>query len=444
MRASELDQLFRESINNAQAALLATETYVQLAAVIACLAIAYLSSRGFRSKALEKAEARASADSLSMLKLLQVKFLEFIAKLIFPALTILLLKASILLSESYQEPVWLLKISLLVSSLVVVYIFIGDAIKGTFAANFIRWTTLPLLFLHLVDVLPAVIALLESISITLGNLSISAYGILRALIFGALVFWLGRVSNNAGKNVIRKQKNLDVRTKEVSAKLFELVVFFVGVLLFLQIMGINITTLAVFGGALGVGLGFGLQAIASNFISGLIILLDRSLSVGDYVEFEEGMLGIVREMNLRSTTLETFDGKDIVVPNEKFITQTFVNWTHKDTKQRYRVDFSVSYDADIHKLVPLIKDAVGTHPQVMSDPSLPIEELPDCEIDSFGDSGINMFVEFWMEGIDDGKNRVGGDLLLLILDTLRENGFVIPFPQREVRVLDSPIKVTRI
>jgi small-conductance mechanosensitive channel len=138
-----------------------------------------------------------------------------------------------------------------------------------------------------------------------------------------------------------------------------------------------------------------------------------------------------------------------MVPNEKFIVESFVNWTHKDKRQRYRVDFSVAYDSDIHKLVDIIREVVASHPQVISGDEVPIEERPDCEIDSFGDSGINMFVEFWMSGIDDGKNRVGGDLLLMILDALRENDFEIPFPQREVRVLNpsfsinSPKKVDR-
>jgi len=143
-------------------------------------------------------------------------------------------------------------------------------------------------------------------------------------------------------------------------------------------------------------------------------------------------------LTLRSTTLETFDGKDIMVPNEKFIVESFTNWTHKNKKQRYRVDFSVAYHTNIRKLVEIIKDVVASHPQVMSGDDVPIEECPDCEIAGFGDSGINMFVEFWMLGIDDGKNRVGGDLMLMILEAMQEHGFEIPFPQREVRVINVP------
>ncbi|GAA4882583.1 mechanosensitive ion channel family protein [Ferrimonas pelagia] len=188
---------------------------------------------------------------------------------------------------------------------------------------------------------------------------------------------------------------------------------------------------------MGVGIGLGLQAIASNFISGIIILIDRSVAIGDYVELDDGSMGVVRELSMRATTLETYDGKDIVVPNDKFITGAFINWTHKDKRQRYRVDFSVAYHTDVRKLVEIIKTVVTAHPQVLSGEDVAQEERPDCEIDSFGDSGINMFVEFWMVGIDDGKNRVGGDLMLMILEALQENGFEIPFPQREVRLLNE-------
>jgi small-conductance mechanosensitive channel len=268
-------------------------------------------------------------------------------------------------------------------------------------------------------------------------MDISAYGVFRVLIFGSFLFWLGRVSNSFGKAVIKNQEKLDVPTKEIFSKLFEVVLFCIIVLLLLNVMGINLTTLAVFGGAIGVGIGLGLQSIASNFISGIIILLDRSLTIDDYVELDGGPSGFVREFKMRYAVLETYDGKDVLVPNEKFISDLLINWSHKDPKQRYRVDFSVPYSTDIRPMVEFIKAAVAEHPQVLSGLEFPLEERPDCEIDSFGDSGVNMFVEFWMLGIDDGKNRVGGDLLLTIFETLKANGIEIPFPQREVRILNS-------
>ena len=138
---------------------------------------------------------------------------------------------------------------------------------------------------------------------------------------------------------------------------------------------------------------------------------------------------------MRSATLETFDGKDIIVPNKQFITSSFVNWTHNNNKQRYSLEFSVAYKTELHTMLRLVREAVARHPKVLSGPELPIEEQPDAEISSFGDSGVNILVEFWMLGIDDGKNRVGADLLLVIWDVLKENDIEIPFPQRDVRIV---------
>jgi small-conductance mechanosensitive channel len=363
------------------------------------------------------------------------RFCLSVGHVVFPVLAILFLRVSVEISQEATNHGWLIKTAMVVAILLLVSAIITDYVKNPVAANLMRWLVLPILFMHLLDILPHLIEILQSIAINVGNISVSAYGVLRVVIFGSVLFWFGRVSSSTGQEIIRRQEKFDFRTREVAAKLLEVAIFVVFFLLLLQVMGINLTALAVFGGALGVGLGFGLQAIASNFISGIIILLDRSLSIGDYVEMEDGKAGVVREMNMRSTLLETFDGKDIMVPNEKFIASTFINWTHKNKKQRYRVDFSVAYHSDIRKLVEIIKAVVSAHDQVMSGEAIPIEERPDCEIHSFGDSGINMFVEFWMLGIDDGKNRVGGDLLLIILEALQDNGYEIPFPQREIRLL---------
>jgi small-conductance mechanosensitive channel len=348
-----------------------------------------------------------------------------------------MMSMAIELSSQVFGKSWLVRTALVASLLLFYNTIICDYIKNEFVAFIFRWVGIPLLFLHWVDLLKPTITILEAMQVTVGNINVSAYGIARVIIFGSLLFWLGRISSTTGQEIIRRQEKLDFRTKEVSAKLLEVAIFILFILLLLQVMGINLTALAVFGGALGVGLGLGLQAIASNFMSGIIILLDRSISVDDYIELEDGRTGVVRELTLRSTTLETFDGKDIIVPNERFMTESFTNWTHKNKKQRYRVDFCVAYDTDIRKLVDIIKETVASHEQVISGDDIPIEERPDCEISGFGDSGVNMFVEFWMYGIDDGKNRVGGDLLLMIFEAMREHGFQIPFPQREVRILNE-------
>lgn len=426
MIPESLNTQFEQSANTLQTLLLQPETYTQIGIVLAIYVVAWLIAKRIQKHTVSLG---ASSQRLHV-------FIKKLSDLIFPVTAILMLRVSLEISENLLSQGWLVQAALIISVILIFRSVIRNFVTHKLLATMLRWLGIPLLFLHMVGLLGGLIQILESISVNLGNIEISLYGIARVAIFGSILFWLGRVSSRTGRDFIAHQENLDERTREVAAKLFEVAIFFLIFLLLLQIMGINLTTLAVFGGALGVGLGFGLQAIASNFISGIIILLDRSVSIGDYVELEDGRTGIVRELNMRSTTLETYDGKDIVVPNEKFIAEIFTNWTHKDKSQRYRVDFSVAYDSDIRKLIAIIKDVVASHPQVFSGDDVPIEERPDCEIDSFGDSGINMFVEFWMEGVDDGRNRVGGDLLLMILEALQEHGFEIPFPQREVRILD--------
>ncbi len=425
-------------LNRVSEALTNEQTYLQLGLIAASIFVAMFFSNLLRRRltVLREAPKEASEATLGLV-------IYQLGSLLTPALTILILKLSSELTPGIDENPWLAVTAI---TLVLLYSYaraISILVSNPLAAKALLAVGIPLLALQSAGVLPYLTSVLESISFQIGNIHISLLGILRVTIFGSLVFWIGRISINTGQQTIRKQERLDFRTREVAAKLFEIAVFVIAALLLLQIMGINLTALAVFGGALGVGLGFGLQSIASNFISGLIILLDRSLSIGDFIELEDGRSGYVTALNMRSTTLETFEGKDIMVPNEIFITSTFVNWTHKNEKQRYRVDFSVAYNTDIRKLVEVIKETVATHPQVLSGEQYPIEERPDCEIDSFGDSGVNMFVEFWMEAIDDGKNRVGGDLLLMIYEAMQEHGFTIPFPQREVRILGEDKKGMR-
>lgn len=425
----KLHQMIEKFQGQAIQILSQSETYVQIAIILAIYGLAY--TFAIRIKKYASILNAKSEDNHPI-----YIFFGKLGNLIFPLLAILILRIAIELSSQTLTHDWILQTALIIAVLLLFNSLVKDLVKQSTIRQTLKWIGSPILFLHLIGGLQDLIVILEDISITLGNIELSVYGVLRVAIFGSLLFWLGRVSNSTGQDIIRRQEQLDVRTKEVASKLLGVGITLAISLLLLQVMGINLTALAVFGGALGVGLGFGLQSIASNFISGVIILADKSISIDDFIELEDGRSGVVRELNLRSTTLETYDGKDIMVPNEKFIVESFTNWTHKNKKQRYRVDFSVAYHSDVRKLVELIKTTASKHEQVLSDDSVPFEERPDCEIDSFGDSGINMFVEFWMIGIDDGKNRVGGDLMLMILETLQEHGYEIPFPQREVRVLN--------
>ena len=357
--------------------------------------------------------------------------------LLFPIFVVLFLAITVDVSDYLFKQSSLVRVFESLAVVLVIYSILTRFVSNILIRSLIKWIAIPIAILEVVGFLDNIILYLESLVVEIGNIKISAYGIVRVAIFGGVLFWLGRITNKTGQRIIRQQHHLDMGTREVFAKLFQVALVLVIFILLLQVMGVNITALAVFGGALGVGLGFGLQSIASNFISGMILLLDRSLSIGDYIELADGRTGTIRELNMRSATLETFDGKDIMVPNEQFITSNFINWTHKNKKQRYSIEFQVAYSTDLHKLFDILREVVASHPKVISGPDIPIEEKPDAEISGFRDSGVDILVEFWMEGIDDGENRVGGDLYLMIWDALKENNIQIPFPQREVKILDG-------
>jgi small-conductance mechanosensitive channel len=411
--------------------------YGQLGAIGAAVSLAFLLAFLVKTRApvFLKPPARGSFHKIrsSLFRL---------RAMVFPLLNITFLGIAIGIAEAIALQNWLIRAAQGLAVIFLLYTISSQYINHHLIRVLVAWVGIPVATLQVFGWLDDVTTYLDSISLTAGNIRVSLFALLRTAVFGALLFWLGRLSNSVGKQAIRNQKTLDAGTREVFAKLFEIALFVVIFLLLLQVMGINLTALAVFGGALGVGLGFGLQQIASNFISGIIILLDRSISIGDYIELEDGRSGTLRELNMRFGVIETFDGKDVVVPNEQFITSSYTNWSHKDPKQRYALEFQVAYSTDLDLLFENIRALCAEHPQVLSGEDLPIELRPDAEIAGFGDSGIDILVEFWMEGIDDGKNRVGADLLHSIWRSIQEHGMQIPFPQREVRILGEGYPVT--
>ncbi|MGI9373717.1 MAG: mechanosensitive ion channel family protein, partial [Hyphomicrobiales bacterium] len=364
------------------------------------------------------------------------QFIASLSNLLFPLLAVTALAATAEVARPVLGSNWVVIAAQSAAVVYLLYALIKRFVSHPIVRTAAIWVGLPLAALRVFGHYDAVSTFLDGMSLEAGNIRLSVYFLIKAVIAGAILFWLGRQSSKLGQNAIRKKENLEPATRELFAKLFEIALYCVVFVVLLQVLGLDLTALTVFGGALGVGLGFGLQQIASNFISGLILLFERSMSAGDFIELEDGRSGIIKDINMRSTTLETFDGKEIMVPNEKFITSAFTNWTRDDPRQRYEVEFSVAYDTDLHKVPPLIQAAVSKHPRVLQEP-----EKPDCELRGFGDSGVNLGVEFWVDGLDDGPNKFSSDVLFLVWDALKGANITIPFPQREVRVIDNAAKL---
>lgn len=345
---------------------------------------------------------------------------------------LLALFAVILKSIPMAGQDWLVK---LIQGLAVVFLLFS-AIKEFAPNDLVRkaatWILIPLALMIVFGYFDEFQGVLNSTELmAMGGTPITLMTVFLLLIFGGVFFKLGNILNSRGQDVIRSQETLDVTTKEVVAKLFQIVLFAVVFILVLGAAKVPLSGLVVIFSALSLGVGLGLQPIAANFVSGLIILFDRSVKVGDFVMMEDEKFGRVKAINMRSTTVATADGKDIIVPNTSFTEGAYENWTHDSPLQRYEVDFGVAYNTDLDALVPLIRDAVLEHPDVLGEP-----DLPSVEFRAFGDSSINMCVEFWCLGVDDGPNKFTSDVGFIVWRTLKANKIEIPFPQRVVTTLN--------
>ncbi|MEJ6399182.1 mechanosensitive ion channel family protein [Yoonia sp. 208BN28-4] len=306
--------------------------------------------------------------------------------------------------------------------------FARDILTDPFLHLLGKFFLVPVGALYALGILDPVLLSLSETRVSIGNINFSVLAIIRGIVAGSLLFWLGSWSNTQSSAYIERQ-SMRPAIRQLIVKAAEFSIFGLAFLLLMNIMGINLSTLAVLGGAVGVGLGFGLQKIASNFISGVILLIEGQATVGDYVELDGGEAGTIIKMTARATFLETYDGRWIVVPNEDFITTRVVNYSDSGSANRLEAEFSVSYDTDINLIPDIIEAAVSKHPGVLQTP-----EPPDCELRGFGDSGIDFAVEFWVEGIDDGKNKYTSDVLFLIWNALKDKGIEIPYPQRVVEI----------
>ena len=298
-----------------------------------------------------------------------------------------------------------------------------------------KYVLIPAMALHALGLLDPLVAHLSATVIQIGNISFSVMALVRGVIAGSLLFWLGRWSNEQSASYITRREELRPATRQLAVKAVEVLIYGTAFLLLMSIMGIDLSALAILGGAIGVGLGFGLQKIASNYISGIILLLEGQATVGDYVELDGGEAGTIIKMTARATILETFDGRWIVVPNEDFITTRVVNYSDAGAAHRYEAPFSVSYETDINKVPAIVEAAVAKHPAVLEKPF-----PPDCELRGFGESGVDFAVEFWVNGIDDGENRFTSDVLFLIWNALKDNGIRIPYPHRVVELRNAAEK----
>ncbi|QFS96034.1 Mechanosensitive channel MscK precursor [Labrenzia sp. THAF191b] len=266
---------------------------------------------------------------------------------------------------------------------------------------------------------------LDSLALPLGEMRLSLLLILKAVLLLFATVWVAVVLGRYFDEQVQKSDELTPSIRVLIGKVAKFGLILVAGTVALSSVGIDLSAFTVFTGAVGLGLGFGLQKVISNFISGIIILLDKSIKPGDTISLE-GTFGWIRELRARFVSVVTRDGREYLIPNEDFITHRVINWSFSDELVRLDVNFGVSYDADPHEVSKLAIEAAMTVGRVEG------SRRPVCWLTGFGDSSLDFVLRFWIRDPQQGLTNVRGKVLLALWDTFKENDVGIPYPHREI------------
>jgi small-conductance mechanosensitive channel len=275
-------------------------------------------------------------------------------------------------------------------------------------------------------------ALMDGAGFTLGTFRFSVLRVLQAVLFLGVLLWLSTTAGNFLDRRIQQIDELTPSLRVLIGKILRISLIVVAATVAMSGLGIDLTAFTVLSGAVGVGIGFGLQKVVSNFISGIIILMDESIKPGDTISLGE-TFGWIRELRARFVSVVTRDGREFLIPNEDFITREVINWSFSDKYVRIDVPFGVSYDADPHEVVRIATEAASSVDRVDGS-----QRPPVCWLTAFGDSSLDFKLRFWISDPQMGLTNIRGKILMALWDAFKEHGIGIPYPHREI-IVRTPI-----
>ncbi len=400
----------------------------QIAALILCLALAWLVGRQLRLR------LSGQADRMGLIQALGEQAFPIIA-------VMLLLPAQALLGRFMHTQLLHVAVPLLLSLAVVraVHHMLGRSFPNArWIQSLGRFFSLLIwgwLALYLSGAAQEVIQALQGVGFAIGKQELNLWMLLNSMVVVVLTLLASLWAASLVEAKLLGASHLDSSLRIVLVRVSKALFILVAVLLSFSLVGLDITALSVFTGALGVGLGLGLQKIASNYVSGFIILLDRSIRLGNIIQLDAQTNGIVTQITTRYTVLKNLAGVEYIVPNEALVANIVQNQTYSDTRMRVVTSVSVAYSADLEKVVALLEDIARSQPRVLADPG------PKASIMMFADSGINIDLGFWVNDPEQGVGGLRSDVNMEIWRRFRQEGIEIPFPQREVRILGGATPV---
>ncbi len=344
--------------------------------------------------------------------------------------TIIFIVLTLIAQEALSEVTWpsrsyLIGVAASLASAWVVIALVAGLIKNEFVYRLVAvfaWTVAAMNILGLGN---SVRSALDSIGVVIGDLRVTPLLVIKTTVLMLMTLWAANAASDFLDRRMRSVTDLTPSIQVLISKLIRLLLITFAILVVLSTVGIDFSALAFFSGAVGVGLGFGLQKIVSNLVSGIILLADKSVKPGDVISVGESF-GWVDSMGARYTSVVTRDGREFLIPNEDFVTQRVINWSYSNDEVRLDVEFGVSYNADPHQVCALAVEAAKSITRVLPAPA------PVCHLKAFGDSSLDFILRFWIRDPIDGITNVRGQVLLALWDAFKRESIEIPFPQRDL------------
>lgn len=397
--------------------------YWQSLAIIFCFLISFLFYKLSRKFILPALISSSLKKNVTLNRLVT----RYLIPLLYPSFALLFLALGLsVYSEFFSETfVFLTTCKLLALFLFLRFLRISS--NNNFITNLTGFFLMPALVLDIFGLFDSTVLLLDEYAFKIGAVRISAYLVIKAIIVLLIVFWLSTLISKKSKSFLDSSKSIKSSTKGIISKFIDILVYSVVIIVLLKTFGVDMTTLAVLGGAIGVGIGFGLQKIASNFISGIILLIEKSVEIGDIVEIDNGnIFGTIKHFGGRYTLVEGADGKEIMIPNEDFIVGKVTNWTYSNSRARVEINIGVAYDSDLEQVRDVMMSCAKSHPRCLNYPE------PECFVTQFGEYDVKFTLYFWISDIVEGRMKPKSDVMMEIWNKFRESKIEVPLPQRTI------------
>lgn len=325
----------------------------------------------------------------------------------------------------------------LVASLVNAWVVIRIAstvISGAGWSRTFAWFAWVVAALNAIGQLDPLIRWMDGVGFSSGELNITLWGVLQGVIVTSLFLWFAMALARFAQRRVENSVTLNPSMKVLVSKLLRIAFLAAAIVLGMQAVGIDLTAFAVFSGALGLGVGLGMQRTIGNLVAGFTMLADRSIKPGDVIEVETGegpTYGEVKTLGARYVAVRTQSGTETLIPNEMLISNTVTNWSFSDRRVRRGIPVGVSYNADVELAMKLCVEAAGKCPRVLNTPQ------PVCLIKGFGDLSVDLELRFWLKDPEDGIANVSSEVFLQVWRTFQEHAIEIPFPQRDLHIRSS-------